>query len=194
MAEQRAKKHGDDWLVRLLAGDGCAFAEFVDKYKGMVFLCCRTLGLSNDESEDVASEVFLAAYRGLKGYRGQSRLSTWLWRITYYKAVSYLRKKKGKFLNLHEIQLADSVDRREERPEAVVENREKEEIIWQAVKKLPKLWAMAVILYYREEKKVADIAKIMRIRQNTVKTYLFRGRQRLKETLGGALGEDIDGR
>jgi DNA-directed RNA polymerase specialized sigma24 family protein len=48
---------------------------------------------------------------------------------------------------------------------------------------------MAIILYYREEKCIADIAKIMQARKNTVKTYLFRGRERLKEMLAGAFTE-----
>jgi RNA polymerase sigma-70 factor (ECF subfamily) len=48
---------------------------------------------------------------------------------------------------------------------------------------------MAVILYYREEKGIADIAKIMRARENTVKTYLFRGRERLKQMLEGAFAD-----
>ena len=47
------------------------------------------------------------------------------------------------------------------------------------------LWAMAIILHYREDKTIADIARIMRVRKNTVKTYLFRGREKLKSTLAG---------
>ena len=81
--------------MRLLrSGDHRAFAEFIDKYKETVFLCCRKLGLSKDEAEDVASETFLAAYRGLRRYAGRAELSTWLWSIAYRKAVSFLRKNR----------------------------------------------------------------------------------------------------
>jgi DNA-directed RNA polymerase specialized sigma24 family protein len=51
---------------------------------------------------------------------------------------------------------------------------------------------MAIILYYREEKSIIDIAKIMQAKENTIKTYLFRARQRLKKALAPAFGEDID--
>jgi DNA-directed RNA polymerase specialized sigma24 family protein len=51
---------------------------------------------------------------------------------------------------------------------------------------------MAIILYYREEKSIIDIAKIMRTKENTIKTYLFRARGRLKKALAPAFGEDID--
>ncbi len=187
--EQQRK---DNWLQLLRSGDHRAFAEFIDKYKEMVFLCCRTLGLREDEAEDVASETFLAAYNGLRRYRGQAKLSTWLWSIAYRQGVNYLRKNRRKWQLFAEQdeQLASS---EEQGPAAAIQSKEEGEIVWDAVKQLPRLWAMAIILFYREEKNVKEIAKIMRVRQNTVTTYLFRGRKRLKELLADILGEDTDG-
>lgn len=80
----------------------------------------------------------------------------------------------------------------EDGPAAAVQGKETERIVWEAVERLPKLWAMAIILYYREQKSVADIAEIMDTNENTVKTYLFRGRRKLKEILAEPFGEDID--
>jgi hypothetical protein len=57
------------------------FADFIDEYQQVTFLCCRTLGLNETEAEDVASETFLAAYKKLDKFRGQSKLSTWIWKI-----------------------------------------------------------------------------------------------------------------
>jgi RNA polymerase sigma-70 factor (ECF subfamily) len=183
----------DNWLRLLRRGDHGAFARFIDKYKETVFLCCRRLGLREDEVEDVASETFLAAYNGIKRYKGRSELSTWLWGIAYRQAVSYLRK------NRKNLQLEAEPDEsrhlgsgREQGPEVALQGKETETIVWEAVKRLPKLWAMATILYYREEKSIIDIAKIMQARENTIKTYLFRARGRLKESLSPAFGEDFD--
>jgi len=78
LADEARKKQDEGWLDKLLAGDHQAFAEFVEKYKEMVFLCCRTLGLREDEIEDAASETFMAAYKGISRYRGQAKLGTWL--------------------------------------------------------------------------------------------------------------------
>ena len=77
----------DNWLRLLRSGDHGAFARFTDKYKETVFLCCRRLGLRDDEAEDVASETFMAAYTGLQRYREQAELSTWLWSIAYRRAT-----------------------------------------------------------------------------------------------------------
>ena len=183
----------DKWLRLLRSGDHGAFARFIDKYKETVFLCCRRLGLKEDEAEDVASETFMAAYKGLQRYRGQAELSTWLWSIAYRQAVSYLRKNRKHLqleAELDELHQLGSIQEHE--PAAVMQGQETEKIVWQAVERLPRLWAMTVILYYREEKSITEIAKIMQSKENTIKTYLFRARQKLKQALAPAFGEDVD--
>jgi len=188
--EQQQK---DNWLRLLRSGDHGAFAQFIDKYKETVFLCCRRLGLAEDEAEDVASETFLAAYNGLSRYSGRAELSTWLWSIAYRRAVSYLRKNRKQW----QLEAGSDESRQvgsgeEQEPAAAIQGKETEKIVWEAVERLPRLWAMAVILYYREEKSIIDIAKIMQAKENTIKTYLFRARQRLKKALAPAFGEDFD--
>jgi RNA polymerase sigma factor (sigma-70 family) len=182
--EKRQMAH---WLRLLRSGDHQAFEWFIDKYKETVFLCCRRLGLQEAEIEDVASDTFLAAYQGLSRYTGQSDLSTWLWSIAYRKAVNYLRKKRRRW-QLEDRLNEQIVDTGSSGPAAAIQAQETEKIVWRAVERLPRLWALAIILYYREQKSIADIAKIMNTRENTVKTYLFRARARLKELLAVAFG------
>ncbi len=184
MAKETRSEQSYDWLQSLCSGDEIAFAELIDKYKETVFLCCRGLGLKADEAEDVANEVFLAAYRGLGRYRRQAELSTWLWSIAYRQAVSFLRKNRRKCPRLHGGEPVEQLADREQRePVSKAQESEDAEIVWAAVRRLPKLWAMAVILHYREEKSITDIANIMEVKKNTVKTYLFRGREKLKSAL-----------
>lgn len=191
MAERTWQQQRDHWLGLLRSGNERAFAQFIDKYKETVFLCCRWLGLREDEIEDVASEIFLAAYKGLKGYRGKAELGTWLWSIAYRQAVSYLRKNR-RHLQLEDEFQNELAGSEHDEPIVVTQDKEQTKIIWEAVERLPRLWALSIILHYREEKSVVDIAKIMRIKKNTVKTYLFRGRERLKQMITATLGENID--
>jgi RNA polymerase sigma-70 factor (ECF subfamily) len=181
----------DNWLRLLRSGDHQAFAEFIDKYKETVFLCCRKLGLREDEVEDVASETFLAAYKGLSRYGGRAELSTWLWAIAYRQAVSYLRKNRKQW-QLEAEPDENIADSKEQEPATAIQGKETEKIVWEAVERLPRLWAMTIILHYREEKSIADIAKIMQAKENTVKTYLFRARGKLKRALAAAFGEETD--
>jgi RNA polymerase sigma factor (sigma-70 family) len=181
----------EDWLKLLVSGDHCAFAEFVDRYQKLVFLCCRTLGLGENESEDVANETFLAAYEKIGSFGGISKLDTWLWGITYHKAMDYLRRKGRceQLLGDFDEQLAEAG---ENHIVDGLERREQSDLVWHKVERLPKLWALSIVLFYREEKSVEEIAKIMKKNKNTVKTYLFRSRERLKRLLEGSGGENID--
>ena len=69
MRSQLEQQEKDNWLTLLRSRDHQAFGEFIDKYKETVFLCCRRLGLREDEVEDVASETFMAAYKAFSPYR-----------------------------------------------------------------------------------------------------------------------------
>ena len=181
-----------NWLRLLCSGDNDAFAEFVDEYQQMVFLCCRTLGLNETEADDVASETFLAAYQKLRKFRGQSKLSTWLWKITYYKAIDYIRKNRRDLQVLDELdeQLAD---KKIAQVAAELENKEQSKVVWDTVRTLPGDWAIAILLFYRENKTIIEISKIMEKKENTIKTYLFRGRKRLKKLLADHIGDNNNG-
>ncbi|MEN6385994.1 MAG: RNA polymerase sigma factor [Phycisphaerales bacterium] len=181
MVLDSGKNEKDGFLHRLVNGDRLAFADFVKKYQQDVFLCCRTLGLNYDESQDVASEAFLGAYQGIRRFAGKSKLDTWLWKITYHKAINYLR---GKIRNQN-LQEYLQKNYNEECPNQNF--NENNDYVWDAVKKLPPEQALTIVLFYRQEKSIKEIAKIMNKNQNTVKTDLFRGREKLKDLLSGKL-------
>jgi RNA polymerase sigma-70 factor (ECF subfamily) len=188
--KDRARHKKGNWLRLLCSGDHEAFAEFVDEYQQLVFLCCRTLGLQESEAEDVASETFLAAYQKLSQFRGQSKLSTWLWQIAYYKGINHLRKNR-KHRDMNERVDKQLEDRGIAEVAAELESAEQAETVWEAVRRLPPEWATAIVLFYREDRTIIEIAKIMKKRKNTVKTYLYRGRNKLKTVLGPRIGEKV---
>ena len=163
------------------------FADFIDEYQQVVFLCCKTLGLNETEAEDVASETFLAAYQKLNKFRGQSKLSTWIWKIAYYKAIDYIRKNRRhlQVLDKMDDQLAD---KKIALVAAELENKERAQVVWDTVRGLPGDWSIAILLHYRQNKSITEISKIMGKRENTVKTYLFRGRKKLKTLLADHIG------
>jgi len=167
------------WLERLRAREHSAFAELVQRHQQQVFLCCFTLGLDAHQAEDVAGETFLAAWKSIPSFNAKSKISTWLWSIAYHKTMDFLRKKRpapeGIYYDEQVVPDTDS-----SRP---LETASRDEVIWSAVKNLPQPWPLVVILFYREEKGIAEIAAIMDIPKNTVKVHLYRARQKLKESL-----------
>jgi RNA polymerase sigma-70 factor (ECF subfamily) len=178
LADETGQNKREGLIHRLQSGDSTAFADFIAKYQQQVFMCCRLLGLDTNETEDVASETFMAAYQGIGKYNGRAKLSTWLWKIAYNKSINYIRQK----IRQQKLQEKLQKDYKEETSDVAFDGNE--EIVWDAVKKLPHDQAMAIVLYYRQEKSVKEIANILKKGQNTVKTNLFRGREKLKELLG----------
>ncbi len=185
MTEDAGQNKQAGLIHRLREGDELAFAEFVQRYQQQVFMCCRLLGLGTDESEDVASETFMAVFKGIGGYTGRAKISTWLWKIAYNKAISYLRQKIRRQKLQEKLQNQYSEER--EIADWGQSQDETGEIVWNAVKKLPQEQAMAVVLHYRQEKSIKEIADIMEKRQNTVKVLLFRGREKLRELLSSKM-------
>lgn len=181
MTDEAGQNKQAGLIHRLRDGNESAFAEFVQRYQQQVFMCCRLLGLGADESEDVASEIFLAVYQGISGFSGRAKLSTWVWKISYNKAISFIRQKVRN-QKLH--QRLQNQWTEEQKIADWGKSGGNAEIVWDAVKKLPQEQAMAVVLYYRQEKSLKEIAEIMEKKENTVKVLLFRGRERLKELLG----------
>jgi RNA polymerase sigma factor (sigma-70 family) len=168
------------WLNKLRKQDHAAFAELVRLYHPMVFLCCRTLGLQDAEAEDIAGETFMAAYKEIKTFRQDAKLSTWLWSIAYRRGISYIKSRR-KVTSLSDCSDDQTPQPQQKTPTANLEQGELADFLWKAVESLPRFWAVAVVLFYREEKTVSEIACIMQTPENTVKTYLFRARKRLKE-------------
>jgi RNA polymerase sigma factor (sigma-70 family) len=167
------------WLERLRRREHDAFAELVQSHQQQVFLCCTALGLKAGEADDVASETFLAAWKSIESFNARSKIGTWLWAIAYHKAMDFLRQRKPES-PYPESEMAAPAEQA-----SALETGQRDEAIWSAVNKLPQPWPLVVILFYREEKSIAEIASIMDIPENTVKVYLHRARNKLKESLKG---------
>jgi RNA polymerase sigma-70 factor (ECF subfamily) len=168
-------------IASLKRGDGRMFTRFVREYQNMVFACCRAVGLREEDIEDAAGEAFLAAYKSIKNYSGKSKLSSWLWKIAYYKALDYRKKEQNKTTpaNIKIETLAAPAAL----PEVNLSAEEQNAAVWDAVQRLPKPQAAAIVLYYREGKSIEEIARILETPENTVKTYLHRGRKELYSRL-----------
>ena len=189
---QNTITHEQENRLQLLRnGNHNTFTFFINKHKRDVILCCQKFGLREDEIEDISNETFFAAYKGVSQYKNQAEFGTWLRSIAYRKVFNHLKKhKKNKQLesNLYKQNFYSKTYE----PTITINSKETKRIIWEAVMHLPSLWALSIFLYYREGKSIADISKIMKTKENTVKAYLFRARKKLKHTLASIYQDSID--
>lgn len=178
------QQNNTPWLTRLRNKDHAAFVELVRQYEPMVNACGRRLGLTHDEVEDVIGETFLAAYRSVHQFNGQSSPASWIWTIAYRQAINHLRRHTRHHQHRRPLQL-DAFYHEESQPQILVEKQEAQTHLKQAVNQLPTPWATAIRLFYWQAKSTAEIAQTMNVGVGVVRAYLFRGRHRLRSLLAG---------
>ncbi|MHB1036502.1 MAG: RNA polymerase sigma factor [Pirellulales bacterium] len=187
--EPRSESREEALLIAsFVAGDTAAFDRIVALHQVRVArLAYRLLGWP-DEVDDVVQEVFLAAFKGLRKFRGQSKLSTWLTTIAINKCRSHGRKRLLR-LNFLTRLLAAGENKPAALPERPLMDREKLGRVRQAVQTLPARYREVVVLRYLEEMSIGEISEVLALSRNAVEVRLTRGRNRLKGLLAGLVEE-----
>jgi len=166
-----------DLLRRRDAGE---FTRFVKAHERLVLGLCQSLGLSDADRDDAAAETFAIAYRGLATFRGDAELSTWLYRIAYRTALKVHRRNRPANTSGDDGPLLHLADAGAASPPGEAETREAYADIWSAVAQLDPDQAAAVELFYRRGMSIEELAAILEKPPGTIKTLLFRARERLR--------------
>jgi RNA polymerase sigma-70 factor, ECF subfamily len=160
-----------------------AFEEFVDQFKNLVFaLIARTIA-DRTRAEDLAQDVFLRIHRGLPYFRGEARLSTWIYRIV--GNVCLQEKSQARTT----ISL-DDPDSRVPAPGAVdrqFTDFELRDRLEKAIAQLPAQYRLLIAGHYLEGVQYEDLAAVMNLPLGTVKTQLHRAKRQLRQLLEGDL-------
>lgn len=179
------------YIEASLKGDTRAFAVLVDRYKHMVFTLAKKILKTTEEAEEVSQDVFIKVYQQLHTFKGNSKFSTWLYKIAYYKSLDYVKKQKRHLQT-------STIDAEKEYHLPSIENTldaleadERKLAIKRAINALAQDDAILITLYYFEEQSLKEIAEIMNLEVNTVKVRLFRSRKRLAALLTRVLEPEI---
>lgn len=181
-------------IKRCADGDESACTELVAAHQRMVFnLALHLLG-DRDEALDLSQEVFLRVFRTLSGFRGQSALRTWIYRIVVNQARNrqrwWRRRRRDEQVSLdqHLRQFGDMEARRDMLPDRLLASKETAERIWQALEHLPFDQRTALILREIDGLRYDEIAFSLGVAMGTVKSRLTRARQALRAELLGLHG------
>lgn len=163
-------------VERCRRGDEGAFQELVDRYKNLVFaLIARTVA-DRSQAEDLAQEVFLRVHRGLPYFRGEARLSTWIYRIVANACLQESRALRGPAGQDGDLNATAVTDRRF----ADFEVRDRLE---KAIARLPANYRLLVAAHYLQGIRYEELAEALRLPLGTVKTQLFRAKRQLRHLL-----------
>ena len=170
-------------IDRALLGDTRAFEVLVERYKYMVFtLALKMLG-NKEDAEEVSQDVFLKVFTALNTFKGESKFSTWLYKIAYYRSLDYIKKNKRKIqTSSYDISEEYNIPETESSSDRL-EAKERSQLIRAAIEELSAEDSVIITLYYFEELSLKEIAQVMGLTANNVKVRLFRSRSRLGEVL-----------
>lgn len=173
---------------RLERSDPSVLDDIVTAYRGRISrLVYRLLGW-DDNAEDVVQDVFLAAIKSRKSFRGQSSLATWLTAIAVNRCRTYHRKRLLRLRTLTRLFAQGSVRTSKPADDAPL-RRETFDQVQKAMRSLPAKLREVTVLRYLEEMAIDEIAQVLGISRNAVEVRLHRGRNRLKKMLRGIIEE-----
>jgi RNA polymerase sigma-70 factor (ECF subfamily) len=170
-------------IERIASGDKLAMRALFARHHVRVYRFILRLVRDETLAEDLIGEVFLDVWRQAASFKGRAAVSTWLLAIARFKALSLLRRKGGVALDE---EAARKIEDTADNPEAAIERKQRSEILRRCWSRLSPQHRDIIDLVYYQEKAIAEVAAIVGVPENTVKTRMFYARKRLAQLLKGA--------
>ncbi|WP_066758405.1 RNA polymerase sigma factor [Crocinitomix algicola] len=173
-------------IQSVLKGNHSAFSEIVKAHKDLVFGLSLKISQSQNDAEEISQETFIKIFQQLASFRGQSKLSTWIYRITYFTAINYLKKHK-KFV-------AEPLELESQHPQVKsfdsLSHDEQKRYINKALNRLNPQERAIITCFYLDEFTLKETAEITGNTIGNTKIKLHRTRAKLKTILNELLPQE----
>ncbi len=182
-------------IEKLKQGDETAFKEIVDKWQDLVYNTAIAIVQNEQDAEDLTQEVFIQVYESIQQFKGQSKFSTWLYRITVTKSLDLLRKRKTRkrFAFMKSLFGSDNEIIQDPpdffHPGIALDNKETGKLLFRAIARLPDNQKIAFTLHKVEGLSHQEISEIMNTSVTAVESLVHRARNNLKKILEEYYGD-----
>jgi RNA polymerase sigma-70 factor (ECF subfamily) len=180
----------DNVLVNLIKENNqAAFKELVNKYQTLVINTCNGFVHNYEDAQDIAQDVFIEVHRSINKFRLESKISTWLYRISVNKSINYIRdNKKNKWSLSLDFLFEKDVDKGndsnlEESPQEMIEKEEKVKMLYNAIDSLPENQKIAFTLFKYDDLSYKEIAEVMNLSLSSIESLIFRAKSNLQKKL-----------
>lgn len=176
-------------IKRCLKGDVEAYGRLVDRYSARIINLALMMVGDRHEAEDIAQDAFIRAFKGLVGFRGKARFSSWLHQIALNLCRDHLKKRSrsGGVVSMAEETLEGSRDGDGEAAPDPMIDAELSETMRAEISRLPYLYREAFVLRHIQGMEYVDVAAIARVPADTVRVRAYRARELLRERLAPAV-------
>lgn len=175
----------------ILAGDTQSFNVIVDRYKDLVFTLALRILKHREEAEEASQDTFIKVFRSLNRFKGDSKLSTWIYKVAYFTCLDRLKKQKRE---QHIVAIDEFTEHQVKTIDNALDMMEKEErkvAIQDCLQLLPSNDVALLTLFYFEELSLEEIAKIVDLTANNVKVKLYRSRKKLASIVRDRIEPEI---
>lgn len=173
------------FVEKLKRGDNQAFSRFVDEYGQKIMSLCYGFVRNQEDAEEVAQDVFVEVFRSIANYRGEAKLSTWVYRIAVSRSLN--KVKKNKFKNWLS-SFGDLFDQHLEQPAATnpyqqMQAKEDAKTVQKTIDRLTENQRIAFVMHHYEGYSYQQIAEIMNTSLSSVESLIHRAKVNLKKQL-----------
>lgn len=172
-------KNDQLYITKVINGDTNAFSYLVDNYKNMVFSLAFKMTKNREEAEEISQDTFIKAYKNLTKFKGDSKFSTWLYRIAYHASLDNIKKNKNNnsTFEINEITFNQikSIDNILEG----IERKERSKIIEDCLHKLAEEERSIIWMFYYDELSLKEIIVVTGFSEANIKVKLHRARKKL---------------
>ena len=170
-----------EMLQRCLSGDKESFGQIVERYQNLVCSVAYSIVGDFTRSEDIGQETFVTAWKRLSELKDLTKFRSWISTIARNRALSVVRQERANAeLNSDHSITTDS-------PETTAISREEEDLVWQTLQSMPETYREPLVLFYRQECSVAQVAESMELSEAAVKQRLSRGRDLLRQEVANVV-------
>jgi len=169
--------------MRSQRGDRGAFAELVTRTQEGVYNLAYSMLGNQEEAEDMTQEAYLRVWRALPEFRGDSKFTTWLFRVVTNVCLNRRRYLRSRLSVLDEWESFEELAARQKDVDAATIEKERKLSLWAAVAALPEKYRMVITLFYQQELSYREVAEALSLPLGTVKAHLNRARHALAERL-----------
>ena len=167
------------YIEKILKGDVNAFSFLVDNYKNMVFSLAFKMTKSREEAEEVSQDTFIKAYKNLSKFKGDSKFSTWLYRIAYHTSLDAIKKNKNT-TNTYDInEVTFNQKKAVEHILEGIERKERAELMEVCLQKMADEERSIIWMFYYDELSLKEIIEVTGLQEANIKVKLHRARKKL---------------
>ena len=179
-------------IQKIRERDETAFREMVELYQVRIVRTCYSIIHNQEDSEEIAQDVFIELYEKISGFRGTSKLSTWLYRVAINKSLNFIRRQNrmkfveqmGNILSSKDKNIPDAVEKiQTKEQETLPEITERRKILHAAIDTLPLNQKITFTLHQYDELSYKEIAEVMNISLSSVESLIHRAKKNLQKKL-----------